>query len=95
MAVVVCAEFAPDPGRSRKKSVACSSPFTLEEPCITFAARKAQFPHRVKFDVIQGGFRFSNEVVASFSKVPCSTLRVGLTASIVDLRALFLRLLVT
>ena len=36
-------------GAAERKSVACSSPFTLEEPCITFAARKAQFPHRVKF----------------------------------------------
>jgi hypothetical protein len=76
-------------GAAERKCVAWSSPFTLEEPSITFAARKAQFPHRVKFDVIQGGFRFSNEVVASFSKVPCSALRIGLSAAVVILCALF------
>ena len=78
-------------GAAERKSVAWSSPFTLEEPSIAFAARKAQFPHRVQFDVTQGGFRFSNEVVASFSKVPCTALRIGLSASSIYLSELFRR----
>ena len=93
--VVVCAEFTSEPGRGRKKSSACSSPFTLEEPSFTFAACKAQLSHGLEFDDIQRGFSFSNEVAARFFKVSCSALRIGLSASIVDLCAFLRRLLST